>query len=182
MRRVLGLAALALLTTAAVVRAQTVEGEVKAAFLYNFAKFVEWPADAFEGPDDPITFCLAGRDPFGPVLDELLRGERVRGRPLAVRRLERDAAPRGCHILFVSPLEAGRFEALLRKVDTRRVLTVSDALPFLEAGGHVSFYIEASRVRFAVNQEACNAAAFRVSSKLLQLARRPDDGRRPPAP
>jgi len=160
------------------VRAQSLEDEVKAAFLYNFAKFVEWPADAFDSAEEPLTFCLVGRDPFGPALDELLAGEHVRERPLAVRRLDRVTRDDRCHILFVSPSEAQRFAALLRAVDRRRVLTVSDGLAFLEAGGHISFFLDASRVRFAVNQEATDAAEFKMSAKLLQVARRPESTRR----
>jgi len=176
MRRALCLAAaLGLLLAAgrSPARAQSLEDEIKAAFLYNFAKFVEWPPDAFASPDEPITFCLVGRDPFGRVLDDLLAGEHVRHRRLAVRRVERAGRLDGCHILFVSPTEKGRFAALLRGIDTQRVLTVSDSLEFLAAGGHVSFFVEGSRVRFAVNQEACERAEFRMSSKLMQVARRP---------
>jgi len=176
MRRALCLAAalgLLLAVGRSPARAQSLEDEIKAAFLYNFAKFVEWPPDAFASPDEPLTFCMLGRDPFGRVLDDLLAGEHVRHRRLAVRRVERNGRLDGCHILFVSPTEQGRFATLLRGIDTQRVLTVSDSLDFLAAGGHVSFFVEGSRVRFAVNQEACERAEFRMSSKLMQVARRP---------
>jgi hypothetical protein len=174
MRRVVCLVACLALVAGAAPRAQSVEDEVKAAFLYNFAKFVEWPAGAFAAPDEPIRFCLVGPDPFGRAIDDLLEGERVRGRPLAVRRLENVTARSRCHILFVSPAPRERYASLLRAVDTRRVLTVSDDLSFLAAGGHISFFIEGSRVRFAVNQAATATAEFRMSSKLLQVARRPE--------
>lgn len=179
MRRTLSLAALALLLAAggSPARAQSLEDEIKAAFLYNFAKFVDWPPDAFASPEEPLTFCVLGRDPFGRALDDLLAGERVKNRPLAVRRQERNDPTTGCHVLFVSPSERTRFEALLRGVDTDRVLTVSDSLEFLAAGGHITFFVEASRVRFAVNREACDKAAFRLSSKLLQVAREPATAR-----
>lgn len=174
MPRLLCLAGIVLLAAAvSPLRAQTLEDEIKAAFLYNFAKFIDWPPDAFASPEDPITFCLVGRDPFGRVLDDLLAGEHVRSRRLAVRRVERAGRLDGCHILFVSPAERERFAALLRAIDTQRVLTVSDSLEFLAAGGHVSFFVEGRRVRFAVNQEACERADFRMSSKLMQVARRP---------
>ncbi|HXE80546.1 MAG TPA: YfiR family protein [Vicinamibacterales bacterium] len=180
MRRIISVAAIVLLGAGvAPVRAQTLEDEVKAAFLYNFAKFVEWPADAFDSADAPITFCLVGRDRFGSALDDVIRGERIRNRPLAVRRFEDVGEARGCHLLFVSPDLENHFAALLRAVDTTRVLTVSDSLAFLKAGGHISFFVEASRVRFAVNQEACDRASFRVSSKLLQVARQPGGAQAP---
>ena len=151
--------------------AQPLEYEVKAAFLLNFAKFVEWGADAFSGPGDPVTLCVLGRDPFGEVLDETVRDEQVSNRPLMVRRLESDAASAGCHILFVSAHERARFASILKNVNTRRTLTVSDRVDFLDAGGHLAFFLEGSRVRFAANSDAVARFDYQVSSRVMQVAR-----------
>ena len=150
---------------------ESLEHEIKAAFLYNFVKFVQWPAGSFPGPDAPVTICLTGPDPFGTTLDDLVENEQVEGRPLAVRRLGPTDATAGCHVLFVAPAERARFEAILRTVDTRRVLTVSDAMEFLAAGGHISFFMESNRVRFAVNAPAARQADFQINSRLMRLAR-----------
>ena len=151
--------------------AQSLEYEVKAAFLYNFAKFVTWPPDAFAAPDSPITICVLGPDPFGSRLDDLVAGERVEEHPLLVRRLANAADAGDCHVLFVSPSERDRFPRILTTVNTRRVLTVSDTLEFLDAGGHFSFFLDSNRVRFAANTAALGPCEFQVSSKLLQVAR-----------
>lgn len=155
----------------ATAQVESLEHEIKAAFLYNFVKFVQWPASSFSGADAPVTICLLGQDPFGTTLDDLIENEKVQGRPLAVRRLGRADAPAGCHVLFVAPAERTRFEAILRTVDTRRVLTVSDAMDFLAAGGHISFFMESNRVRFAVNAPAARDAEFQINSRLMRLAR-----------
>jgi hypothetical protein len=147
----------------AVAQVETLEHEIKAAFLYNFVKFVQWPASSFPAADAPVTICLMGPDPFGAALDDLTADEQVEGRPLAVRRLGRTDATAGCHVLFVAPAERARFEDILRNVDTRRVLTVSDATEFLAAGGHISFFMESNRVRFAVNARAAREAEFQIN-------------------
>jgi hypothetical protein len=150
---------------------ESLEYEVKAAFLFNFAKFVEWGDDAFSSPQEPLTLCVLGRDPFGPALDETIRGEQVENRALAIRRVENEAAAEGCHILFVAASERRRFSAILKSVNTRRILTVSEVPEFLDAGGHFSFYLEGNRVRFAANADAVSSFDHQVSAKLLQVAR-----------
>ena len=150
---------------------ESLEHEIKAAFLYNFVKFVEWPASSFPRPDAAVTICLMGPDPFGATLDDLIENEQVQGRPLAIRRLGRTDATAGCHVLFVAPAERGTFEAILRTVDTGRVLTVSDEMEFLAAGGHISFFMESNRVRFAVNAPVVRQAEFQINSRLMRLAR-----------
>jgi hypothetical protein len=152
-------------------QSQSLEYDVKAAFLYNFARFVTWPADSFAAPDAPLSVCVLGEDPFGSRLDQLVEGERVNDRPLAVRRLSAASDAAACHLVFVSPSERARFGSILSSLDTRRLLTVSDTLEFLEAGGHLSFYIEDGHVRFAVNAAAIRECDFKVSSRLLQVAR-----------
>jgi hypothetical protein len=159
----------------AAVGAQTgsLEYEVKAAFLYNFARFVQWPAHRFASADAPLTICVYGSDPFGPVLDQTVRVERVNGRPIALARPDTPAAANACHILFVSDKEEPRFGEVLSRLDRHVVLTVGDVPSFLAAGGHLSFFLDGNRVRFAVNTEALRDCQFQISSKLLRLARTP---------
>ena len=148
----------------------TLEYEVKAAFVYNFAKFVDWPAAAFSDPAAPLTVCVLGADPFGAILDETVKGEQLERHPLAVARY-RDAPPPGaCHLLFVSASEERRYAALLAAVDGRRTLTVGDTISFLDAGGYLAFFLDNGRVRFAVNSELAGSSGLKVSSKLLRVA------------
>ena len=166
-----GLLAAPMIPTAVGAQTGSLEYEVKAAFLYNFARFVQWPAHRFAAADAPLTICVFGSDPFGPVLDEIVRAERVNGRPIAVARPDTPAAANGCHILFVSDKEEPRFADVLSRLDRHVVLTVGDAPSFLAAGGHISFFLDGNRVRFSVNTEALRECQFQVSSKLLRLAR-----------
>src|SRR5262245_38561580 len=101
----------------------TNEYEVKAAFLYNFAQFVEWPHHAFSRPGAPFIFCLAG-DPFGGALDKIIQGETLNGRPLAIRRIARGENVKGCHLIYVAPSEAGRSEEIINAAANAPILTV----------------------------------------------------------
>jgi hypothetical protein len=152
----------------------TLEYRVKAAYLFNFTKFIEWP-DAAVPPGAPITICVAGDSPFGAALDEIIRGEAVNGRPLAARRAE---PPAGCHVVFVprgtSPAAA------LRPFRSLPVLTVGESDDFLRQGGMVNFVIDDGKVRFEIDHEAAERAHVRISSRLLRLARAtepPQEGR-----
>lgn len=148
----------------------TSEYAVKAAFLYNFAKFVDWPADAFRGPRDPMVLCLLGEDPFGRELDQTVGGKTVLGRQLVVRRLATPAGLEECHILFVSSSEAPRFGQVLAAVGDRAVLTVGEGEAFGRAGGIISFVVRQSRVRFQIDRAAAARAGLDISSHLLELA------------
>lgn len=173
MRRRLSISLVALLVVGAVAHAQRPVGaefEVKAAFLLNFAKFTDWPARAFAGPDGPLTICVLGADPFGSVLDQTLQDERIGGLRLTTARLSGVADAHRCHIVYVSPSEQAGYSQHLAAIDRRRVLTVGDSPGFIAAGGHIRFYLEENRVRFAVNPDAVVSAEFQVSSKLMRLA------------
>jgi len=146
----------------------TGERAVKAAFLYNFTKFVEWPSSAFDGTSGPFTVCVFAGDGFGRDVDEMLSGESVGGRRLRVVRREGEDA-RGCHIAyFTAGTEA---ERVLRGVRRSPVLTVGEGKRFLEQGGLISFVLEDNRVRFDVNKGAIDGAGLTISSKLLRIAR-----------
>jgi len=146
------------------------EYRVKAAYLFNFTKFVEWPAAAL--PDQrALTICVAAPSPFGSALDETVRGEAVAGRRLVTRTV---SGVEGCHVLFVP--QGVSVEPLLRNTRSRPVLTVGESTEFLRQGGVVKFIREDGKIRFEINQDAAQRAQLRISSRLLRLARPADGG------
>lgn len=167
LRRVLTL----VLLVAAPAGAQELEYPLKAAFLYNFVKFVEWPADAFAGERSPLTICVYGTDPFGDTLDNVVRGETVGERGLIVQRPESLDDLRDCRVLFVSRSERPRFPEVLSRIQGEPVLTVGDTDGFLKAGGVINFVLEENKVRFLINPEAAGRSRLKISSKLLRLAK-----------
>jgi hypothetical protein len=147
------------------------EYDVKAAYLYNFAKFVEWPPESFPSRDAPFAICLLGHDPFGRALDDIVEGERIQGRSLVVRRLKGWDEAELCHILFVSSSVQEDFDELLGGHTFRRTLAVGDVPSFLTAGGHISFFLEGSSVRFAIHRDNVARTDLKISSKLMRVAR-----------
>jgi hypothetical protein len=170
-------AALALST--AIVRAQPepaptasspTEYQVKAAFLYNFARFVEWPAEPRHDPGAPFVIAILGRDPFGAVLDETVAGKTVAGRPIEVRRIPRVDEARDAQIVFISPSERPNTDAILKALVRPGVLTVGDMDGFAQRGGAINFTLQARKVRFEINPAAAEQAGLKMSSQLLKLA------------
>jgi len=147
------------------------EYAVKAAFLYQFTRFVEWPPSAFPDAEAPLVVGILGQDPFGDHLRVATQGRTADGRPIVVRHVRHGEQLRQCHVLFVSASEEGRIPDVLRTVGTAGVLTVGDSPGFAEAGGTMNFVIEAARVKLEVNMRAAERARVRISSKLLTLAR-----------
>jgi YfiR/HmsC-like len=164
------LLAVCLLALAVPAAAQAPEYDLKAAFLFNFAKFVEWPASAFAGEQSPLTICVYGEDPFGPNLDAVVQGERVGERSLLVQRPDSLDDLGECHVLFVSRSEKDRLGEVMAEVEGDPVLTVADTDGFLRAGGIINFILESSKVRFLIDQEAAERSGLRISSKLMRLA------------
>ena len=170
--------AAALLLPAALVRAQTepppasspTEYEVKAAFLYNFARFVEWPAEARHDPGTPFVIAVLGHDPFGAVLDETVAGKTVGGRPIEVRRVARADEARDAQIVFVAPSERANMVAILKALGRPGILTVGDTDGFASQGGAINFTLQSRRVRFEINPTAAEQARLKMSSQLLKLA------------
>ncbi len=145
----------------------TIEYDVKAAFLLNFARFVEWPAARRA---QPFNLCTLLPDPFGPRLEAATAGETWEGRAIAVRRLPslRDA---DCHLLYVPGGAMDEFRSRRKVLSGQPVLLVGESADFIDAGGMIRLFLDEKHVRFAVNQEAANSAGLRVSSRLLRLAR-----------
>jgi hypothetical protein len=170
------LLAAALLAVSAAARAQSdvptapvpTEYEVKAAFLYNFARFVEWPAEASR--PEPFVIAVLGRDPFGSVLDETVAGKTVGGRPIQVRRATRVDEVRDAQIVFVSASEAPNVPTILKALEKPGVLTVGDLDGFAERGGAINFTVQSRRVRFEINPGSAEQAHLKMSSQLLKLA------------
>jgi len=146
------------------------EYDVKAAFLFNFTKFVEWPPAAFADEHSLLKICVLGEDPFGKPLRELATGE-VGGRRLTLKYLENLSHLESCHVLFVCRSERDRLPRILVDLHTAPVLTVGDTPGFTDQGGMINFILEGTKVRFDVNQEAAERAGLKISSRLLALAK-----------
>lgn len=144
------------------------EYEVKAAFLYNFAKFIEWPPDP---PGEFFIIGILGDDPFGPVIDQLLLNKTIKDKKVLVRRFRGVNELEFCHILFVSASAANQAQSAFDRFKGSAVLTVGEASGFARSGGVVNFYIQENKVRFEINQKAAGEAGLKISSQLLKLAK-----------
>ena len=145
------------------------EFEVKAAYLFNFAKFVKWPS-SIESENDTFPMCVLGSDPFGPVLDSTVAGEKIGGRTVIVRRISSASEAAKCRILFVSSAEQSRLGSIMAAVSRMPVLTVSDIDGFVDRQGVIEFVMDHDRVRFEVNLAAAEKAGLTLSSELLKVA------------
>ena len=154
------------------------EYDVKAAYLYNFGKFVQWPPG--ERRTAAFEVCVLGRDPFGEALDRVVSGAAIGGRPVVARRLDSAEDSAGCHVLFVSAPDEREAGAMLAQLADTDVLTVGDTPRFLDQGGMIRFIADSGRVRFEVNLARARAAGLMLSSDLLRVATavRQDGGRR----
>ena len=146
------------------------EYEVKAAFLFNFAQFVEWPAEAFESPQMPVGIGILGDDPFGDILEQTIRGETVKGRPIVVHRSKQIENLKHCHLLFVGRSEKGRLAHIFAVLEGAHCLTVGETDQFARAGGIIIFRLQGTNIRFEINVDAARHSGLRISSKLLRLA------------
>ena len=149
---------------------ESLEIDVKAAFLYNFTKFVAWPAP--QAPTEPFRLCVVSDDALRRSLERTIEGENVNGRPLESRVPRTPDEARACHLLFVGQPDAESDSRLLAAVRDLPVLTVSDSTDFARRGGGIEFVRENSRLRFDVNIPGAERAGIKVSSRLLKVARR----------
>jgi hypothetical protein len=162
-----GLAALTLSAGATSAQDNAVEYGVKGAYLYKFLPFIEWPATAFAAPNAPLTICILGHDPFGPVLDKAVADQHVEARAIVVRRIE--APDAACQVVFVGIADAQGEAAALQALQGKPVLTVTDSGALVP--GIIAFAIEANHVRFDIDDMAAAKSGLTISSKLLSLAR-----------
>ena len=149
--------------------AKPTDYDVKAVYLYNFGRFVEWPASV-TAKSDSFTVCVLGQDPFGPVLDATLAGETIAGKRVAAKRISTPQESGNCQILFLSSAEEARLNKIIEALNKQAVLTVSDMPQFSQHGGMIQFVLEGKRVRFEVNLAAVQHAGLTLSSELLKVA------------
>jgi hypothetical protein len=154
--------------------AQTpLEIAVKATDLYKFAAFVDWPPSAFSDPTAPAMLCVEGEDPFGPVLDQAVRDQRIGGRPIMVVRLDHVDRGSPCNILFAGPSRRQPPAEALREVRGQPVLTITDEAGDPNARGMIDFVLREGRVRFRIDPRMAERSGLLISSKLLSLAVKP---------
>jgi hypothetical protein len=169
--------------------AQSREYTVKAAFLYNFIKFVEWPKENTPDSNEPITICILGKDPFGNAF-EPVKDKQAKGRKVIVKRIKgfeelKKSSPKDkaelqrkikaikkCHVLFICSSGKEELKETINSVKNHSVLTVGETEVFFEAGGVINFLMEENKVRFEINLAAAKRAKLKISSNLLRLAKR----------
>lgn len=147
------------------------EFQVKAAFLYNFTRFIDWPPTAFSSANAPFVIAIIGNDPFGDYLAQVIKSESVNNHRIIIKRYNQLKEVTDCHILFISPPATKKTKEILQLTEHRNILTVSDGDNFTNSGGIVSFYKENNKIRFEINISSAKAAQLEISSKLLTLAR-----------
>jgi hypothetical protein len=149
------------------------EYQIKAAFVYNFAKFVEWPHEAFPDPASPIVIGVLGDNVFGDNLQKMVSNKAINNRPLQFKEFRSVAQATNCHILFISTSEKSKFSKVIEGLKGTSVLTVGESADFIGAGGMINFVLESNKVRFQINDDAAKKAGLKISSKLLSLAIHP---------
>ena len=142
---------------------------MKSAYLYNFGKFITWPPDPAKSPD-AFEICVLGKDPFGPILDETVKGEKINGRKIEIRRILRVSEASGCNILFISSSEENHLPGIVAETPRMHLLTVSDIPRFAERGGTIGLVSQEDRIRFEVNRKRAEESHLGLSSELLKVA------------
>ena len=164
---------LVLLLAAAPGRAQSpqpTEYQLKAAFLYNFAQFIDWPPEAFADDKTPFVFGILGDNPFGSDLERIVAGKKINDRPISVKVFHTAAEAAHCQILFVSNSEKKHFSEIIQSLHGNAVLTVSETDGFIQAGGMINFLLMGGKIRFQINDGPAKTVGLKISSKLLSLA------------
>jgi hypothetical protein len=147
------------------------EYQIKAAFLFNFIQFVEWPASAFTNAQAPFRIGILGNDPFGGALDQTVQGETIQNHKLKVERSQRLEGLQGCQLIFISKSEKRHVDEILPKLQAGKILTVSEIPGFASHGGMINFYVEGNKVRFEINPATAQSEGLKISSQLLGLGK-----------
>lgn len=150
---------------------QATEAGIKAAFLYKFAGYIEWPANAFAAPEAPFVVGVVGSEEVAAELERLVPGRSINNRPVVVRRLREGESPKGAHILFVGRGEPN-VRAIVRAAQQNGALIVTETERGLEAGSSINFVLVEDRVGFEVSLDAAERSGHRISSRMLAVARR----------
>jgi len=148
------------------------ESDVKAAFLYNFTKFVEWPPAAFQDASSSFRLCVLSDEAFSRSLQAVVEGQEVAGRKLTLLRLGSSHDSKSCNLLFIGRPEHERIAEILASMAGSRALVVGESTGFLKQGGMINFHLQGGKVRFEVNLKAAEGEGLKISSKLLRLATR----------
>jgi hypothetical protein len=151
--------------------ASSKEYEIKAAFIYNFAQFTQWPDSAFEGKDSSFVVAVIGDDPFGPALGQVMDGKSIAGHPVILKHLDSPNQISGCHLLYIPATEEGRLDDIFNAVGNQPILTIGETPKFLWAGGIIRFFIADGKIRFEIDPDAADKAGLRLSSRLMSLAK-----------
>jgi hypothetical protein len=155
---------------AAVATVKLSEYQVKAAYLYNFARFIDWPAQTFPTKEDPVIIGVLGEDPFGPLLEKTIGTNTISGRRILIQRLDISSDYKKCHILFISRSETEGLTTILQKLKGLTILTVSEVEKFAQRGGMINFNMVEDTVKLEINRQAAEQAGLQVSSRLLGVA------------
>jgi hypothetical protein len=147
------------------------EYQVKAAFLFHFAQFIDWPPDVFKDAESPVTYCTIGDDPFRGALDASLNGKTLGLRPMRVRHLKEPQEIQGCQVLYIAGDEKKAISAVLATVEGSPTLTVGESERFAQEGGMIGFCLDDNKIRFEINLRAAERAKLKISARLLTLAK-----------
>jgi len=152
----------------------TREYDLKAAFLFNFAQFVDWPAEAFPQTNTPFVIGVLGQDPFGKSLEQIVANESIRNRKIVIRRYRDVREIDLCHILYISESETARLDRIFEFLSGKSILTVGETDRFTKRNGMISFLVVQNKLRMRIHLEAAKAAKLTISSKLLRQAENSD--------
>jgi hypothetical protein len=170
-RRYRVLLALLILHLTAGAHAQTARvDQLKAAFVYNFTKFIEWPSQSFTDVNAAIVIGVLGDSPMAAVLDDLVRDRKVNGHPITVRTIQSAAEAASTHILFVGATESSRWAQVQAAIETRPVVTVGESPSFARSGGTINFVVQDDKLRFEINMTAAERSGVKISAQLQKLA------------
>lgn len=147
------------------------ESQIKAAYLYNFAKFIEWPAGAFVAPNFSLLLCVFGENSVGADLGGIVRGKSIAGHPVVTMLIQNTEQARNCHIVFISSYQKRQTKEVLESLRGASVLTVGEDENFIEQGGMINFVLRDERMQFEVNARAAEQAHIIISFRLLSVAR-----------
>ena len=152
-------------------QATSKEYQIKAAFLFNFIQFVQWPPTVFKNADDPFRIGVLGQDPFNAALEDTVQGETISNHKIIVEHAMQVDDLKNCELIFISKSEKKHVPEILSALDDKPILTVSEIEGFAERGGGINFYLEGKKVRFEVNPDAAQHDGLKMSSQLLSLGK-----------
>jgi len=164
---------LALLVLAPSLKAQSVqptEYDIKAAFLFNFAKFTNWPPDKAGETDSLFNICILGENPFKDLLNHAAEHNKIKGLDVIVREIQSLDSLGRCQILFVALSQNNHYREIVDSLDNNSIMTIGESKEFTDCGGIINFFVKENNVRFRINVNAAAKAGLDISSKLLRLA------------